>query len=257
MPLPSYRIETDNESCSSRTTWPSGALRVSLQAEGYSAVEASNGPEGIDRVEATHPDLVILDRTLPAKDGWWLLREVQQCPGPRPVVIILSARAVQGERLVAHNLGCGLHGQALRARRRGDEVRSLIGSTEKEQRRAVEAPVARRRTEWASATLRQSSLARLGCENRFERRAASWSFGSDRRRRDQRCGRVQSPNGDFSEEARAPNHVGDGPRRCIFGSGGRRLPLADRLRGDVGRVGISGMSLSEPSPPLRHASTRG
>src|SRR5215212_4288747 len=55
-------------------------LRVSLEAEGYSVVEASNGPEGIDRVDATHPDLVILDLMLPVEDGWWFLREVQQCP---------------------------------------------------------------------------------------------------------------------------------------------------------------------------------
>ncbi len=80
-------------------------LRVSLEAEGYSVIEASNGPEGIDRVEATHPDLVILDLMLPVKDGWWFLREVKQCPAPRPVVMVLSARAGQGERLVAQNLG--------------------------------------------------------------------------------------------------------------------------------------------------------
>jgi two-component system, OmpR family, KDP operon response regulator KdpE len=113
-------------------------LRVSLEAEGYSVVEASNGPEGIDRVEATHPDLVILDLMLPVKDGWWFLREVQQCPAPRPVVIILSARAGQGERLVAQNLGAAAF--MVKPFEPDDvvtKVRSLIGSTEKEQRGAV------------------------------------------------------------------------------------------------------------------------
>ena len=113
-------------------------LRVSLEAEGYSVVEASNGPEGIDRVEATHPDLVILDLMLPVKDGWWFLREVQQCPAPRPVVIILSARAGQGERLVAQNLGAAAF--MVKPFEPDDvvmKVRSLIGSSENEQRGAV------------------------------------------------------------------------------------------------------------------------
>jgi DNA-binding response OmpR family regulator len=113
-------------------------LRVSLEAEGYSVIEASNGPEGIDRVEATHPDLVILDLMLPVKDGWWFLREVQQCPAPRPVVIILSARAGQGERLVAQNLGAAAF--MVKPFEPGDvvmKVRSLIGSSEDEQRGAV------------------------------------------------------------------------------------------------------------------------
>ena len=113
-------------------------LRVSLEAEGYSVIEASNGPEGIDRVEATHPDLVILDLMLPVKDGWWFLREVQQCPAPRPVVMVLSARAGQGERLVAQNLGAAAF--MVKPFEPDDvviKVRSLIGATENEHRGAV------------------------------------------------------------------------------------------------------------------------
>lgn len=113
-------------------------LRVSLEAEGYSVIEASNGPEGIDRVEATHPNLVILDLMLPVKDGWWFLREVQQCPAPRPVVMVLSARAGQGERLVAQNLGAAAF--MVKPFEPDDvviKVRSLIGATENEHRGAV------------------------------------------------------------------------------------------------------------------------
>jgi DNA-binding response OmpR family regulator len=113
-------------------------LRVSLEAEGYSVIEACNGPEGIDRVEATHPNLVILDLMLPVKDGWWFLREVQQCPAPRPAVMVLSARAGQGERLVAQNLGAAAF--MVKPFEPDDvviKVRSLIGATENEHRGAV------------------------------------------------------------------------------------------------------------------------
>lgn len=80
-------------------------LRTSLEYEGFSVIEATNAPEGVDLVEAHRPDLVILDLMLPVKDGWWFLREVQQCPAPRPVVLVLTARSGQAERLMAQSLG--------------------------------------------------------------------------------------------------------------------------------------------------------
>jgi DNA-binding response OmpR family regulator len=109
-----------------------------LESEGYSVIEASDGLEGIDRVEATHPELVILDLMLPVKDGWWFLREVQRCPGPRPVVMILSARAGQGERLVAQNLGAAAFMvKPFEPDEVVTKVRSLIGSTANEHRGIV------------------------------------------------------------------------------------------------------------------------
>jgi DNA-binding response OmpR family regulator len=72
---------------------------------GFSVVEAADAREGIDQVEAHHPDLVVLDLMLPVKDGWWFLREVQQCPSPRPVVFVLSAKSNHPERLMARTLG--------------------------------------------------------------------------------------------------------------------------------------------------------
>jgi DNA-binding response OmpR family regulator len=80
-------------------------LRANLEYQGFKVLEASSAPEGIDLVEGHHPDLVVLDLMLPVKDGWWFLREVQQCPAPRPVVMVLSARSGQAERLMARTLG--------------------------------------------------------------------------------------------------------------------------------------------------------
>jgi DNA-binding response OmpR family regulator len=80
-------------------------LRASLEYEGFAVTEATSAPAGIDLVEAHHPELVILDLMLPGKDGWWFLREVQQCPSPRPVMLVLTARSGQAERLMAQSLG--------------------------------------------------------------------------------------------------------------------------------------------------------
>jgi DNA-binding response OmpR family regulator len=80
-------------------------LRAHLEYEGFSVLEAASAPEGVDLVEAHHPDVVVLDLMLPVKDGWWFLREVQARPSPRPIVMILSARSGQAERLMAQSLG--------------------------------------------------------------------------------------------------------------------------------------------------------
>jgi DNA-binding response OmpR family regulator len=80
-------------------------LRTYLETDRFSVVEADTAAQGIDLVERSHPDLVLLDLMLPGKDGWWFLREVQRCPLPRPVVMVLSARSGQPERVMAQMLG--------------------------------------------------------------------------------------------------------------------------------------------------------
>jgi DNA-binding response OmpR family regulator len=80
-------------------------LRIGLESEGFATSMAANAQEGIDLVRADPPALVILDLMMPQRDGWWFLRELQGCAHPRPVVLVLSARSGQGERLLAHHLG--------------------------------------------------------------------------------------------------------------------------------------------------------
>jgi DNA-binding response OmpR family regulator len=80
-------------------------LRIGLEAEGFDTALACNAQEGIELVRSDPPALVILDLMMPQRDGWWFLRELQGFAGPRPIVIVLSARSGQGERLLAHHLG--------------------------------------------------------------------------------------------------------------------------------------------------------
>jgi two-component system response regulator MprA len=52
------------------------ALRLGLELEGFTVLEASNGPEGLRRLK-DHPDLIILDVLLPGGDGFGVLREIR------------------------------------------------------------------------------------------------------------------------------------------------------------------------------------
>jgi DNA-binding response OmpR family regulator len=84
-------------------------LRTNLEHEGFSVLEAENAVDGIHLLEAHRPDVVVLDLMLPVKDGWWFLREVQQGPLQPPVVMILSARSGDAERLMAQTLGASVY----------------------------------------------------------------------------------------------------------------------------------------------------
>ena len=80
-------------------------LKIGLEAQGFAVSLAPNAQEGINIVVSDPPALVILDLMMPQRDGWWFLREMQHQAGRRPLVIVLSARSGQGERLLAHHLG--------------------------------------------------------------------------------------------------------------------------------------------------------
>jgi|SRR5215210_4261309 len=80
-------------------------LKIGLEAQGFDVSLAPNAQEGMNIVVSDPPALVILDLMMPQRDGWWFLREMQHHPGSRPLVIVLSARSGQGERLLAHHLG--------------------------------------------------------------------------------------------------------------------------------------------------------
>ena len=66
-------------------------LRIALQAQGYTTVEASGVAEGLARSADSSPDLIILDLGLPDGDGLDLLTELRGWS--RVPVLVLSVRA--------------------------------------------------------------------------------------------------------------------------------------------------------------------
>jgi YesN/AraC family two-component response regulator len=53
-------------------------LRMELYEKGFTVVEAGNGPEGIERFRAEHPDLVIADLKMPGMDGLAMIQEMRK-----------------------------------------------------------------------------------------------------------------------------------------------------------------------------------
>ncbi|MEL7162424.1 MAG: response regulator, partial [Bacteroidota bacterium] len=44
-------------------------LEYNLTKEGYDVTTAGNGQEGLEKAEAVHPDLIVLDIMMPIMDG--------------------------------------------------------------------------------------------------------------------------------------------------------------------------------------------
>ena len=65
-------------------------LRDNLELEGYEVVTAADGEDGLAKAISTAPDLVILDVTLPRKNGFEVCRELRARANPTPVVMLSS-----------------------------------------------------------------------------------------------------------------------------------------------------------------------
>jgi DNA-binding response OmpR family regulator len=61
-----------------------------LVDQGYEVDQAGDGREALDKIQASRPDLVVLDLMMPDVDGWQVLRELQALE-VRPRVVVLSA----------------------------------------------------------------------------------------------------------------------------------------------------------------------
>ena len=68
--------------------------RVNLEAEGMEVLEASDGPDGLEKARTARPDVVLLDVMLPKLDGWRVAEALLDDPrtGEIPIVF-LTARA--------------------------------------------------------------------------------------------------------------------------------------------------------------------
>ena len=82
-------------------------VRRVLQAEGYTVIEAKDGPTGIRIATEQIPDLILMDINLPDVDGYEITARIKQLPGlARVPVIALTANVMRGDREKTLAAGC-------------------------------------------------------------------------------------------------------------------------------------------------------
>jgi DNA-binding NtrC family response regulator len=70
------------------------SLCAHLEQEGYKAVPATNGQEGVDAVAKHGPDLLLTDLKMPVMDGLTAMRELRKRGSEVPVVVLTAHGAV-------------------------------------------------------------------------------------------------------------------------------------------------------------------
>jgi two-component system, cell cycle response regulator DivK len=78
-----------------------------LVRNGYEVLLAMDGQQGVDKALSEHPDLILMDMSLPVMDGWEATRQIKANDATRRIpVIALTAHAMAGDREKAMGVGC-------------------------------------------------------------------------------------------------------------------------------------------------------
>ncbi|OJV97197.1 MAG: two-component system response regulator [Chloroflexi bacterium 54-19] len=82
-------------------------LEELLEAEGYNLVFATNGEEGLEKAKREHPDIILMDLSLPGMDGWETVYRLRQLAEFKTTpVIALTAHATRKDEERALAAGC-------------------------------------------------------------------------------------------------------------------------------------------------------
>jgi CheY-like chemotaxis protein len=77
-----------------------------LEKRGYQLAVAVDGAEGVAKGKSEAPDLILMDISLPVKDGWTAIQELKADAATAPIPIIaLTAHAMESDRQKAFDAG--------------------------------------------------------------------------------------------------------------------------------------------------------
>jgi CheY-like chemotaxis protein len=100
-----------------------------LTAVNYEVLEAIDGIEGFEKAQAEKPDVILMDLSLPRKDGWTAAREIKADAVTAAIPIIaLTAHAMVGDREKALAAGCDDYvSKPINMAELLDKIRALLG----------------------------------------------------------------------------------------------------------------------------------
>jgi DNA-binding response OmpR family regulator len=85
-------------------------LSYTMEHEGYQAITALDGIDGLKKALAEKPDLIILDIMLPGLDGFELCHRLRAYPATADIpVLMLSAKAQDADKSAAFKVGANYY----------------------------------------------------------------------------------------------------------------------------------------------------
>lgn len=78
-----------------------------LERKGYRVVTAQDGNQGYSLARSERPDLILMDLSLPAMDGWQVTQLLKADESTRHIpIIVLTAHVLVSDRQKAFAAGC-------------------------------------------------------------------------------------------------------------------------------------------------------
>jgi CheY-like chemotaxis protein len=112
-----------------------------LQYSGFDVIEAGNGIEALERATDGHPDIILMDLSLPVMDGWEATRRLKADKNTAHIpVVALTGHALAGFSEGAKKAGCDAFvtkpclPDALVA-----EIQRMLGATKRKGSRSAKA----------------------------------------------------------------------------------------------------------------------
>lgn len=81
-------------------------MKIIVESYGYQVIEASDGLEAIDQFKQFHPDLILMDISLPKVDGLVATRTIRECDNTGKVPIIAVTAFGKSYYKQAIDAGC-------------------------------------------------------------------------------------------------------------------------------------------------------
>jgi CheY-like chemotaxis protein len=83
-------------------------MRLLLEVEGHTVVQAANGREAVEMATRTHPDLILMDLNMPVMDGLTAIRRLREDSSTSDIrIFALSANGADPEwKRRATQCGC-------------------------------------------------------------------------------------------------------------------------------------------------------
>jgi CheY-like chemotaxis protein len=80
-------------------------IMMVMKKLGYTAAMANNGVEAVEAMQSKNYDLVLMDMQMPLMDGLEATAAIRKLDIPQPVIIALTANAMQGDREICIEAG--------------------------------------------------------------------------------------------------------------------------------------------------------
>ena len=85
-------------------------IQVNLERQGYQVVTAFDGKEGLEKIRAEKPNLVVLDVMMPYMDGFEVLKTLRREPETENLpVIMLTAKAQDKDVFEGYHYGADMY----------------------------------------------------------------------------------------------------------------------------------------------------